>query len=86
MKQCLACRGVVPESLDACPNCAIDRRPSLLKVVGLVALMTTGTGCPERNIPVPVYGAPPPPPAAEKPRPPQPAAPVADERADGGSP
>ena len=85
MKQCLACSGVVPESLDACPNCAIDRRPNLLKVAGLVALMTTGAGCPERNIPVPVYGAPPPPPAA-KAKQADPVAPVAEEKADGGSP
>lgn len=83
MKQCLACRGLVPASLDGCPNCAIDRRRSLLKVAGLVALMTTG--CPERNVPVPVYGAPPPPPAAEKARQPEPV-PVATEKADGGSP
>jgi hypothetical protein len=84
MKQCLTCRGLVPESLDACPNCAIDRRPSLLKVAGLVALMTTG--CPERNIPVPVYGAPPPPPPAAKAKQPEPPTPVAEEKADGGSP
>lgn len=85
MKQCLACSGVVPESLDACPNCAIDRRPNLLKVAGLVALMTTG--CPERAVPVPVYGAPPPPPSAAKAKQqPEPVAPVAVEKADGGSP
>ena len=52
MKQCLACRGLVPESLDACPNCAVTPR-RLKKLVGLVALVgAAATSC------VPVYGAP----------------------------
>jgi hypothetical protein len=55
MKQCLACSGLVPESLDSCPNCAVTPRGSVLKKVvaaaGLVALAGTVSGCP-----MPVYG------------------------------
>lgn len=56
MKQCLDCRGVVPEALEACPNCAVAPRGGGLKVVaaaaGLVALVTSGC------IATPVYGIP----------------------------
>ena len=56
MKQCLACRGLVPESLSSCPNCAIAPRSSALKkmavATGLVALVGGAMSC------VPVYGAP----------------------------
>lgn len=54
MKQCLACSGLVPESLDACPNCAVQRSSGLKKVVaaaGLIALAGVASGCP-----MPVYG------------------------------
>jgi RNA polymerase subunit RPABC4/transcription elongation factor Spt4 len=55
MKQCLGCRGLVPEPLSACPNCAVEPRSSLKVLVaaaGLVALVATGTSC------VALYGAP----------------------------
>ena len=53
MKQCVACRGLVPESLSQCPNCAVAPRSSLKKVVGLVALVASGC-----SAPTPVYGIP----------------------------
>lgn len=54
MKQCLGCRGLVPESLESCPNCAVERRTGLKGLVaaaGVVALVASSCG-----VPMPVYG------------------------------
>lgn len=53
MKQCLGCRGLVPEALTTCPNCAVQPRSGakvLMAAAGLVTLVATGC------IATPVYG------------------------------
>ena len=56
MKRCQTCRGLVPESLSACPNCAATARRTGVAAVATVGLMTLiSSGCSE---PVAVYGAP----------------------------
>jgi hypothetical protein len=74
MKQCLDCSGLVPPSLDACPNCAVDRRAGrkLVVVAGLIAL--AATGCDRCGTPMAVYGGPPSPP------------PVSAKKVDAGEP
>ncbi|MBL8923127.1 MAG: hypothetical protein JNJ54_30030 [Myxococcaceae bacterium] len=40
MKQCLSCNGLVPDTLDVCPNCAVTRRKKGLKVVAAASLVS----------------------------------------------
>ena len=90
MKQCLACSGLVPPALHACPNCELDRRSGkkLVVVAGLIAL--AATGCDRCGTPMAVYGGPPPPPPASAKKLDAGEAalelPVPSERPDGGSP
>lgn len=55
MKQCLACRGLVPERLSHCPNCAVSPRRvgTLAAGTALIGLLASGCG-----VAMPVYGAP----------------------------
>ena len=53
MKQCSGCRGLVPENLDACPNCLVERGPGLkvfVAAAGMVAIVASGC------LATPVYG------------------------------
>jgi hypothetical protein len=87
MKQCLACSGLVPSTLHACPNCEVDRRSGkkLVAIAGLIAL--AATGCDQCGTPMAVYGGPPPPPpVTKKIDAGAPAVELPTEKADGGSP
>ncbi len=57
MRQCLGCKGLVPEASSSCPNCEVTARKYGLvrKVVlttGTLALIACGIG------PAPAYGVP----------------------------
>jgi hypothetical protein len=42
MKQCLGCRGVVPETVQDCPNCQAERRPGLKVLVAAAGMVAQG--------------------------------------------
>jgi len=53
MKQCLGCRGLVPEPLQECPNCVTERGLGLkvfVAAAGMVAIVASGC------LATPVYG------------------------------
>lgn len=57
MRQCQACSGLVPEALDACPNCLVTERRTGLRSIamrGLVALAVSSCGGTQMAL----YGAP----------------------------
>lgn len=57
MRQCQVCSGLVPESIDACPNCAVTEKKGGLRSValrGLVALAVSSS-C---GTQMALYGAP----------------------------
>jgi RNA polymerase subunit RPABC4/transcription elongation factor Spt4 len=55
MKQCRSCQGVVPASLDSCPNCAVSSRTrGGLKAVALGFVAIAVSNCSQMAL----YGAP----------------------------
>lgn len=56
MRQCQVCSGLVPESVETCPNCVVTAKRSGLRSLalkGLVALTVSSCGTP-----MALYGAP----------------------------
>ncbi len=57
MKQCVRCRGLVPESVPSCPNCEVAQKrrgtKGLLAAAGLISL--AANNC---NTAVALYGVP----------------------------
>ncbi len=56
MKQCSACRGLVPESIPRCPNCAVSSRLGtavhLAAGAALIGLIVSACS----PVPMPAYG------------------------------
>ena len=47
MKQCLGCSGLIPDPIEACPNCAVNTRRSGAKGLAVAAgvVVLVGSSC-----------------------------------------
>jgi hypothetical protein len=56
MRQCLGCKGLVPESSPTCPNCEVTAKGrgllrSMVMATGTVAIIADGLACPAYGVP-----------------------------------